>query len=526
MRRREKRKFAWIIKLLIVLFCLLMFSTIFALITSMNSNIISNVKINNIEVSGLNKMQTEKKFESIINDIMNEEITLRHGENEKKFTLKQMELETNINDKIYEACTIGRSSNIFENNFEVIQTMINGKNLDIDLSYNEEIMQSIFSNLDEEWEGKFIDNTYYIDGENLVIVRGKKGIILDEEGLRKSIDKLVKDKIAEKDINEIEIPVVDKEPEDIDMEKIEKDIFKEPKNASYDKEKGELTIHSNGIELGISLEEAKNIVQEEKEEYTIPLQVTMPQVTTDMLGEDAFPNVLGKFSTRYDASNKNRATNIELASEAINGKVFAPGEKFSFNSVVGPTPASKGYLPAGAYSAGELIQSYGGGVCQVSSTLYNAVLLANLKIVERYNHSSVVSYVDPGRDATISYGSRDFKFENSRKYAIKINAKASNGILDMEIKGIFEDEEYEIELSSKKTDTIPCNTKYIYDSSLGVGEEVVESWGANGAKSIAYITKKKNGRVISSEVLSEDSYNPMNKIVKTGDRSKVNSKNK
>ena len=137
----------------------------------------------------------------------------------------------------------------------------------------------------------------------------------------------------------------------------------------------------------------------------------------------------------------------------------------------------------------------------------------------------MVSYVDPGRDATISYGSRDFKFENSRKYAIKIYAKASNGILDMEIRGIFEDEEYEIELSSKKTDTILCNTKYIYDSSLGEGEEVVESWGANGAKSIAYITKKKNGRVISTDVLSEDSYNPMNKIVRTGSKSKVNSKN-
>ena len=154
MRRREKRKFAWIIKLLIILFCLLMFSTIFALITSMNSNIISNVKINNIQVSGLDRMQTEKKFESIINKIMDEEITLKHGENEKKFTLKQMELETNINDKIYEACTIGRSSNIFENNFKVVQTMINGENLDIDFKYNEEIMQSIFSNLDTEWEGK------------------------------------------------------------------------------------------------------------------------------------------------------------------------------------------------------------------------------------------------------------------------------------------------------------------------------------------------------------------------------------
>ena len=120
----------------------------------------------------------------------------------------------------------------------------------------------------------------------------------------------------------------------------------------------------------------------------------------------------------------------------------------------------------GAYSAGELVQNYGGGVCQVSSTIYNVALYANLEIVERYNHSAVVSYVDPGRDATISYGSRDFKFKNNREYAIKLNARATNGILEMEIKGISENDDYEVEIISKKTDTIPCNVKYIYDSTL------------------------------------------------------------
>ena len=97
----------------------------------------------------------------------------------------------------------------------------------------------------------------------------------------------------------------------------------------------------------------------------------------------------GSFSTRFDASNKNRAKNIELAAETINGKVLSPGEKFSFNNIVGNTTAAKGYLLAGAYSAGELVENYGGGICQVSSTIYNAVLYANLEIVERYNHSEI-----------------------------------------------------------------------------------------------------------------------------------------
>lgn len=183
----------------------------------------------------------------------------------------------------------------------------------------------------------------------------------------------------------------------------------------------------------------------------------------------------GSFSTRFDASNKNRAKNIELAAETINGKVLSPGDKFSFNSVVGNTTAAKGYLLAGAYSAGELVENYGGGICQVSSTIYNAVLYANLEIVERYNHSAVVSYVDPGLDATISYGSRDFKFKNSRQYAIKINAKANNGILEVEIKGIKEDNEVEIELVSETKEIILTTTKYVYDSTLAPGQEVVQT---------------------------------------------------
>lgn len=200
--------------------------------------------------------------------------------------------------------------------------------------------------------------------------------------------------------------------------------------------------------------------------------------------------------------------------------MLLPGERFSFNSIVGPTTASKGYLLAGAYSAGELVENYGGGICQVSSTIYNAILYANLEIVERYNHSSVVSYVAPGRDATISYGAKDLKFKNPREYAIKINAKASNGILDVEVKGIFEENEVEIELTSETLEVILCPVKYVYDSSLSENQEIIQTGGANGAKSKAYKIIKKNGRIISKTVLSEDNYNPMTKVIKTGSKNK------
>lgn len=426
MRRRQNRKLVLVTRLGIVLFILGFFSIIFALIYSMNPNIINNIKINNMKVSGLSKTQAISKFEDAIKRIEEQEIVLKHGDNEKKYTFKGMELETDIVDKVNEACKIGRDGNIISNNYKIIATLIKGENLEIDVKFNEEILKSIFSNLDDEWNETFVDNTYYIDGDKLVINKGKTGVVIDEEGLRNALSKLVRDKIEGKDINEIEIPVIQKNPDKIDLARIQKEIYKEAQNASYDKNNSKLTVHSDGVDFGIGVEEAENIIKADTEEYIIPLRITRPAITTDMLGDDAFPDVLASFSTRFDPSNTNRATNMDLAAKALDGTVLMPGQRFSFNSIVGPTSASKGYLLAGAYSAGELVENYGGGICQVSSTIYNAVIYANLEIVERYNHSSVVSYLDPGRDATISYGSKDFKFLNSREYAIKLNVRATN----------------------------------------------------------------------------------------------------
>ena len=520
MRKRLNRNLIPIYRIVMLLIILGIFSTIFALFYSTNSKIMNRVTINDIKVSGLSKTEAINKFNEIIKNISDDEIVFKHGDYEKTFTLSQIDFKTDMNDKIHEACMIGRESNIFSNNYKILKVLITGENLDLNFSFNEEVLKSFFSNLDDEWEGKFVDNSYYIDGDKLVITKGSIGDVIDEDTLRQDLINLVYNKITGEDVNTIDIPVITKEPSKIDLAKIQTEIYKEPKDASLDKLSGKLSVQSNGIDFGISIEEAENILLKEESEYIIPLKITKPSITTDMFGEDAFPDILAKFSTRYDSSNINRATNLDLAASTIDGTVLLPGERFSFNNIVGPTTASKGYKLAGAYSAGELVENYGGGICQVSSTIYDTALYANLKIVERHNHSSVVSYLDPGLDATISYGSKDLKFENSRNYAIKINARATNGILEVEIMGISEENEYEIELVSKTNDIILCDTKYKYDSSLSPDEEVVETLGANGAKSTTYKITKRNGSVISEEVLSEDRYNPMTKVIRTGKKNK------
>lgn len=206
----------------------------------------------------------------------------------------------------------------------------------------------------------------------------------------------------------------------------------------------------------------------------------------------------------------------------MNGKVLLVGETFSYNQTLGPRTAAAGYRNGKIYSGGKVVDGIGGGICQISSTLYNAVLLANLEIVERRNHQFVTSYVGAGRDATVVYGAIDFKFKNTRKYPIKIQASAKNGIATVSIYGIKEENEYDFKFSTKTVATIPYSTQYVEDNTLNVGTEVVEQKGANGIKTQTYITKMLNGKVISTKLLSSDTYNAMVRIVKKGTKAATN----
>lgn len=266
------------------------------------------------------------------------------------------------------------------------------------------------------------------------------------------------------------------------------------------------------------MDEAKSILEENKEVYTIPLKITKPKVLVKDLGDKLFKQTLSKYTTIYDAGNTSRASNIALATKTINGTVLLPGETFSYNGKIGNTTKEKGYKLGGAYIGGKVVPAYGGGICQVSSTLYNAVLYANLGIIERYNHSYSVSYVPAGRDATVSYGGKDFKFKNTRKYPIKIEANAKNGVIGITIKGIKEEKEYEVILSSNVISTTPNNTTYEQNASLPEGKQKVIQIGHDGCKSIAYKTIKYEGKIISKTLLSKDTYQPMNKIVQVGSK--------
>ena len=258
------------------------------------------------------------------------------------------------------------------------------------------------------------------------------------------------------------------------------------------------------------------MLQEYKESYIIPIKVTTPLVTTNNIGTEAFPDLLATYSTNYSASNVNRTTNIKLASAKINGIVLMPGEAFSYNTTVGKRTAANGFKPAAVYSGGEVTTGIGGGICQVSSTLYNSVLLSNLQILERHNHGFNTGYVPAGRDATVSWGGPDFKFKNSRNYPIKIICTNSGETITTKIFGLKEENEYEVEVQSYITSYIQYKTITKQDPTLAAGKTKVIANGSNGCKAVSYRILKQHGQVISKTLLANDTYNPHNKIVAVG----------
>ena len=511
----SKKKTIVIIVLVIALLIIgLFFSTIFALVNINNTNIIEGVSIEGIDVSKQTIEETKEFFYKKYEEIKGKDILLKYEDFETVVTIEQIGTEINIEQIVDEAYKKGRDGNIFINNFEILNTKIHPVNLEFNFNLSEENMKNIFDNISFSLPGTVVQSSYSIDGNDLIITNGTKGVVVQNEELKNYIITWIKTVLKGQEVSYIGIPVEEKDPEPINIDQIHEEIYKEPQNAYIQHDPFQLFVHSNGVDFDVQA--AKEQIKEYQEEYVIGLSITEPEITVEKLGEEAFPDVLGSFSTNYGASASNRGINIAIAANTINGTILLPGEVFSYNQVVGDTTPAKGYTLGGSYLNGELVQSYGGGICQVSSTLYNAVLYANLDVVLRYNHSSAVGYVAASRDATVSYGGKDFQFRNSRQYPIKIVASATNGVLKVAIHGIEEEEEYEVVIESQVTGTIPFTTKYEQDPTLPEGQQVVKSNGSNGKKSVAYKVLKLNGVVVSRTLLSQDTYNPMQRIVRVG----------
>ena len=254
------------------------------------------------------------------------------------------------------------------------------------------------------------------------------------------------------------------------------------------------------------------------ETLTIPFTRIPAAVTEKDLLSTLFTDVLGEFQTPYQgADDNNRNTNLGLACAAINNVVLLPGEEFSYNATLGERTTAAGYKPAGSYVNGLTVDTIGGGICQVSSTLYYCTLLADLKIIERWPHGYISNYTDPGMDASVSWPNADLHFANNTNYPIKIEAYRADGNVTVRLLGTDE-KDYYVEMhykivSQEPYETVyeeypPDNEKNYYD-----GQVLVTPY--TGYKVLSYKHKysKADGSLISSELESTNEYSRRDLVV-------------
>ena len=515
-KQKSNKVIPIVVSLFIVLFVMI-FSVVFALFNMNNEKILKGISILGIDISDLTVEEAKTKINNAIEERFKDEnnnLILKIGENETSVTANTFNAKFDIDNAVIEADNIGRNGNILTNNYSILFTKLFKKEIKPRLYLDDSLLSDTIKDINSKMKDAIVDNSYYIEKNNLIIVKGKAGYIIKTEELKEKIYEQISNIHTNYQI--IEIPVEYKEPEPINLQKIHEEIYKEPQDAYVQKNPTVVHPEVNGVDFKISVEEAEELLKEDKEEYTIPLKITKPKKTINNLGEEAFPDLLATFSTRFDGSNYNRNTNIKLAAKKVNGTVILPGEKFSFNTIVGSRTIEAGFKEGTAYIGGKVVPDVGGGVCQVSSTIYNTALLANMQIVERSNHMFTTGYVAASRDATVYYGSLDFVFKNSRKYPIKMVASANGGVCKVSIYGIKEEKEYEVIIQSKITSYINPTTIYKEDPTLEEGKEIVEQTAITGCRSEGYKILKLNGKIVSQTLLSKDTYKSRNKIVRRG----------
>ncbi|MDP4126101.1 MAG: VanW family protein [Bacillota bacterium] len=300
-----------------------------------------------------------------------------------------------------------------------------------------------------------------------------------------------------------------------------KPLNRPAKDASYKIENDKFLVipAKNGqtVDIDRMMDDIQQVpLNEVPSQIGIPVVEVPATVATEAVKGLAFDSIIGESTTYFAVKEKNRSTNLIAAAKALDRKVIRPGEIVSFNNTVGPREPGLGYKDAYVIINGRYVQGIGGGVCQVSSTLYNAVLLGNLKVVERMPHAVAVSYVPAGQDATVNYPNIDFKFQNDTASLLYLRSEVKNGMLTLRILGKKSDKSVRIERHVEKL--MNYKTVKRQDTKLAEGRVVQEQMGVKGLVVNTWKVVRDSTGKETRQFLSRDTYAPANRILRVGAR--------
>lgn len=380
------------------------------------------------------------------------------------------------------------------------------------------VLDDLVDLVEAETGGSVTEAAYQLDGEALVMTKGKTGQAIDRSQVQDSLWSAVEGAMEQKfsgmeGVVEVKNPLIPQEtpPQEPDFQAIHDAVAVEPQNAQYTRETGAVADHVVGVDFDVEALKAAYEKAGEGETFSIPVTLTQPEETKQSLEAKLFRDLLGEGTTNVSGSSA-RKHNVKLSAQACNGVILMPGEVFSYNNTTGSRSASKGYLAAPVYSGDASVDEVGGGICQTSSTIYYAVLHTNLKIVERRAHRFNTGYVPEGMDATVYYGQTDFRFENSTDYPIKIVTSSydQGGKRKLNVK-IYGTNVDGIRAEPKSTvyETVSPTTQYKADESITQGTTKVDSkqnpYTGKSAQTYRYIYDR-DGNLLEKQDMGKSVY--------------------
>lgn len=485
--------------------------------------IMPNTNASGVELGGLTRAQAAEKLRSTLSVRHdNTAVTFAYDTGAGRGTARIPSdwIGSDVDAVVEEAYGCGREHGFLLQGWSFLRGLAGGYRVEAPLKFiNEADVDALIAGAVEEIEQPMVETTYSLTDTDLLLQKGEPGLTVDREALKTRILTAFERGEAhsageepEYDSATFYVSPSQAFPTEPDLEGLYQKIHAEVKNAEYDPQTYEITPHVVGVSFDI--EDAR-----EQYEHTgwgsiceIPLVLTQPEMTTEELNAILFRDILGSCTTSVGGTN-NRASNVALAASFCNGIIILPGGEFSYNTVVGSRTEERGFLPAPAYVKGETVDEIGGGICQVSSTIYLASLRSNMTILERQNHSYAVGYVPDGMDATVYYGSLDFRFQNNTPYPVKMLVTMQNRKLTVELIGTKTDG-VTVKMEGVRLSTTPYDTIYKIDNNITPGASKVSVTPYTGRKVEVYrCLYDESGKLISRTLENVSNYRKRDEII-------------
>lgn len=478
----------------------------------MNGDIFPGVRMGECDLSGMDRAEARASLEEVYGGAqLDQVIDIQVGSQTFALTAQECGLAYDIPSSIDLAFAYGRQGGVIDRARLFWSTRFHPVQLELVTVLDSSVLSSRVDEIAAAVEQPMAPSAHsYADGV-ISLDKGQTGYSLNKEGLLEILDT----KLRTADFTPAEGALKESHPQKLSASTIAQSVNTEVVQTALDLESDPTGNTVRAGTAGVHVDESalQAAINSQNRHETVQCTLTQPDYTVSEYKALLFRDVLGQCTTDFNPGNKNRTTNVLLATDFCNGVILMPGDVFSYNDVVGERTAERGFKEATIYVGNSAEDGLGGGVCQVTSTIYYATLRADLEIVERYAHSREVTYVPKGEDATVAWGSKDFKFANNTGFPIKVVTSHKSNNLTVKLYGTQTVAGKKVTIDTTILSKTPFEVVYEVDETLTPGTEKVKSNGYTGYKTESYRVVTINGVEVSRTLENKSTYKKYDKVI-------------